>query len=194
MLDLMDGYRQKLGVEPLHVVERRHIEKVLDACGGNRCTAADLLGIARSTLYRRLAEYRGTHYAGKRQPPPPPKPTVHLPPLPPMAATETDRQRVEAAIEECGGSLKDAAQLLGMKAHHVANLMRRWHRDNEARIKRAAPNEGISADEIEVMLRRRTVTEHAERCGFSTVTAYKMIDEACALAGLRRYRNWLFLA
>lgn len=40
----------------LEEVERRYIHKVLDATGGNKRRTADLLGIARRTLYRRLEE------------------------------------------------------------------------------------------------------------------------------------------
>ncbi|WP_240454186.1 sigma-54 dependent transcriptional regulator [Halomonas sp. NO4] len=40
----------------LEEVEKRYIEKVLDATGGNKRRTADILGIARRTLYRRLDE------------------------------------------------------------------------------------------------------------------------------------------
>ncbi len=40
----------------LEEVERRYIHKVLDATGGNKRRTADILGIARRTLYRRLEE------------------------------------------------------------------------------------------------------------------------------------------
>jgi DNA-binding NtrC family response regulator len=38
----------------LEELERRHIEHVLGAVGGSRQRAADLLGIDRVTLYRKL--------------------------------------------------------------------------------------------------------------------------------------------
>ncbi|MDR5857864.1 sigma-54-dependent Fis family transcriptional regulator [Halomonas eurihalina] len=43
----------------LEEVEKRYIHKVLDATGGNKRRTADLLGIARRTLYRRLEEKSG---------------------------------------------------------------------------------------------------------------------------------------
>jgi two-component system response regulator HydG len=44
---------------PLAEVERRHILRVLEECGGNQTTAARILGLARRTLHRKLLEYRG---------------------------------------------------------------------------------------------------------------------------------------
>jgi two-component system response regulator HydG len=42
---------------PLDEVERRHIFQVLAACKGNRSQAAQILGLNRKTLYRKLHEY-----------------------------------------------------------------------------------------------------------------------------------------
>ena len=42
---------------PLREVEQRHIERVLRAVGGNRQEAARILGIDRSTLYRRMQHF-----------------------------------------------------------------------------------------------------------------------------------------
>jgi transcriptional regulator with PAS, ATPase and Fis domain len=41
----------------LEEVERRHIERVLDAVGGNKGAAARVLNVDRSTLYRKLKRY-----------------------------------------------------------------------------------------------------------------------------------------
>src|SRR5262249_46922096 len=43
--------------DKLEDVERAHILRVLEAAQGNRTPAAELLGIGRSTLKRKLAEY-----------------------------------------------------------------------------------------------------------------------------------------
>jgi DNA-binding NtrC family response regulator len=48
---------QQIGVLPLHEVERRAIEQALSFTQGDRTTAAHLLGIGRTTLYRKLKEY-----------------------------------------------------------------------------------------------------------------------------------------
>lgn len=45
------------GTRSLSEVEQRHIMKVLNDCGGDRSRAARLLGIARSTLRRKLMSY-----------------------------------------------------------------------------------------------------------------------------------------
>ncbi|MDP5327128.1 MAG: sigma-54 dependent transcriptional regulator [Paracoccaceae bacterium] len=41
--------------ESLHVVERQHIQAILEACGGNRAEAARRLGISRKTIDRKCA-------------------------------------------------------------------------------------------------------------------------------------------
>ena len=46
------------GVVPLHELERRAIQHALTHTHGDRTTAAQLLGIGRTTLYRKLKEYR----------------------------------------------------------------------------------------------------------------------------------------
>jgi propionate catabolism operon transcriptional regulator len=37
-------------------MESEHIRKVLDACGGNRTRAAEILGVSSVTLWRKLAK------------------------------------------------------------------------------------------------------------------------------------------
>jgi DNA-binding NtrC family response regulator len=46
------------GVVPLHELERRAIQHALTHTHGDRTVAAQLLGIGRTTLYRKLKEYR----------------------------------------------------------------------------------------------------------------------------------------
>jgi two-component system response regulator AtoC len=48
---------------PLSEVERAHILEVLEACGGNRTRAADVLGISIRTLRNKLHEYRSSEQA-----------------------------------------------------------------------------------------------------------------------------------
>jgi two-component system response regulator HydG len=49
---------------PLEEVRSKHIQKVLEACGGNRVRAAQLLGIGRTSLYRYLKrESQGSVHA-----------------------------------------------------------------------------------------------------------------------------------
>jgi len=45
--------------ETLAAVERRHVLRVLQACGGNQVEAAQRLGIGRTTLWRKLREISG---------------------------------------------------------------------------------------------------------------------------------------
>ena len=42
---------------PLEEVERRYILRVLEAVGGNKTLAAQMLGLDRKTLYRKLRSY-----------------------------------------------------------------------------------------------------------------------------------------
>ena len=44
-------------LRPLAEVEREHVLRVLDACGGSQVEAARVLGIARNTLWRKLRGY-----------------------------------------------------------------------------------------------------------------------------------------
>ena len=42
---------------PLEEVERRYILRVLEAVGGNKTLAAQILGLDRKTLYRKLERW-----------------------------------------------------------------------------------------------------------------------------------------
>ncbi|MBO0862149.1 MAG: hypothetical protein J2P21_27375 [Chloracidobacterium sp.] len=42
----------------LDEVERRHILRILEETGGNHLRAAEILGIRRRTLYRKLENYK----------------------------------------------------------------------------------------------------------------------------------------
>ena len=42
---------------PLRDAERQHILSVYEKCGGNKKKTAQLLGVSRDTLYRKLREY-----------------------------------------------------------------------------------------------------------------------------------------
>jgi len=52
-----DPQQSSAAIEPLAVVERAHILRVLEHCGGNKKAAAELLEIDRSTLYAKLKQY-----------------------------------------------------------------------------------------------------------------------------------------
>jgi two-component system response regulator HydG len=56
--DLSQEETAEEGLLPLEEVERRHIQKVLDAVGGNKSKAARILGINRKTLRMKLQKYQ----------------------------------------------------------------------------------------------------------------------------------------
>jgi DNA-binding NtrC family response regulator len=57
-LDIEGGHETRTpGLLSLNEVERRHIESVLQAVEGNRQEAARILGIDRTTLYRKLQRF-----------------------------------------------------------------------------------------------------------------------------------------
>lgn len=182
----------RLGIEPLQVVEKRHILKAVEACNGNVRYAAELLDIGRATIYRKMAEWSDGNV---RQLTRAMTPARDYPALVGARDGALKRRRfVERVIELHGGNLTEAAAAINYSLNRLVYSMGVWHRDNARLINEKARREGISDDEIEVMLRRRSMEEHAKRSGFTITTGYKMIDEACALVGLRRYRHWLFLA
>ena len=45
-------------IAPLGDIEKMHILRVLDHCGGNKKATAEILGIDRSTLYAKLRQYK----------------------------------------------------------------------------------------------------------------------------------------
>ena len=51
---VMDGAEER--TLPLHEMEKEYILRILDKTGGNKYQAAQVLGIDRKTLYRKLAE------------------------------------------------------------------------------------------------------------------------------------------
>jgi DNA-binding NtrC family response regulator len=55
--DQPEGTLRPTGVRTLSDVEREHITTVFRACRGNIRSAADALGLSRTTLYRKLREY-----------------------------------------------------------------------------------------------------------------------------------------
>jgi two-component system response regulator HydG len=44
-------------LRPLAEVEREHVMRVLEACGGSQVEASRVLGIGRNTLWRKLRQY-----------------------------------------------------------------------------------------------------------------------------------------
>jgi DNA-binding NtrC family response regulator len=53
----VDSDRLSLVLKPLHEVEREHIENILVYTSYEKKRAADILGISRPTLDRRIKEY-----------------------------------------------------------------------------------------------------------------------------------------
>lgn len=182
----------RLGIEPLHVIERRHIEKAVSVCDSIP-NAALLLEIGRATLYRKLAEWSGGKVSKEIRRLQAKRAKMQWKVAAAHRALEK-RKLVEQQIERQGGVVCDAAAVMGVPHTQIHYSLGVWRADNQRRLYTRGKAEGISDDEIEVLLRRRSVEEHAARNGFSQRHAYDMLDEACALVGLRRYRHWLFLA
>jgi len=57
LLNLSFSNLGALGLLPLEEVERRHIQHVMEAAGNNKGVACSILGIPRTTLWRRLKKY-----------------------------------------------------------------------------------------------------------------------------------------
>ena len=53
----LPGEEPSVRLLPLEVVEREHILAVVDAVDGNKSAAAQILGVDRKTLYRKLERY-----------------------------------------------------------------------------------------------------------------------------------------
>lgn len=56
--DSLPTSKGRLSSFELAAVEKAHIQKVLNYTNGNKTKTAELLGIALTTLYRKLSEYR----------------------------------------------------------------------------------------------------------------------------------------
>jgi two-component system, NtrC family, response regulator len=53
----MESGSEEVAFVPLNEVEKNHIRRALDFADGNRSQAAELLGISRKTLYRKIKEF-----------------------------------------------------------------------------------------------------------------------------------------
>ena len=56
-VETSDGSLRALVGKPLEEVEKRFIVETLQQAGGNRESAAEMLGIGERTLYRKIKEY-----------------------------------------------------------------------------------------------------------------------------------------
>ncbi|MGD9241783.1 MAG: helix-turn-helix domain-containing protein, partial [Desulfobacterales bacterium] len=54
------------GFLTLEELEKQHIHDVLEATGGNRARAAEILGINTSTVYRKIEKYGLSEYLSKQ--------------------------------------------------------------------------------------------------------------------------------
>lgn len=51
---LRDAINRSRQIEPLDLMEREHVQKAVEQCGGNMSRAAEMLGITRQTLYAKM--------------------------------------------------------------------------------------------------------------------------------------------
>ena len=84
---------------PLEEVEKRYILRVLEAVGGNKTLAAQVLGLDRKTLYRKLEEY-GREGGDEPAPDDEPSATVIVAPVAsiPQTGPSDDPPRSEATV------------------------------------------------------------------------------------------------
>ena len=184
-------------IEPLALVEKRHVQHALKSCNGNVRYASKLLGIGRATLYRKVEQYSKegntlpcTSDTPWATPAPNPGKLISGRTKQPLLS---NRRKTEKAIERCGGVLKDAAAFLDISYSYLLYNMSAWSKDNEEIINSKAKKEGITKEEVDVIFKRMSVNEYAKLCDCSPVTAYKLIDQALDILGLCRYKQWLFL-
>ena len=52
---------------PLHEMEMEYIRKIMEKTGGNKYQAAQMLGIDRKTLYRKLSEIEHTQHSERSE-------------------------------------------------------------------------------------------------------------------------------
>jgi two-component system response regulator HydG len=73
----------------LEELERRYIQRVLKMLGGNKSRAAQVLGLDRRTLYRKLDRQNGRTHSPSMNPQQPPASHASTPPAPPDARAPT---------------------------------------------------------------------------------------------------------
>src|SRR5439155_26407005 len=101
----------------LEEVERRYILRVMEAAGGHRTRAAQVLGLDRKTLYRKLAQYARAERGRDRRPPD----GAGRDPGPPKMrgesrACERDRGAWRTMPRRCPGRVVEDSALFGRHA------------------------------------------------------------------------------
>jgi transcriptional regulator of acetoin/glycerol metabolism len=61
LYDKITSLDEQAGFTPLEEMERRQIEKALMEAAGNRGRAAEMLGISRATIFRKLRKFNIAH-------------------------------------------------------------------------------------------------------------------------------------